>query len=153
VYVHFAVRLDEVLPSILTLFLFVVGCADGIKSIVDTGSTPLVAFMYLVLLVSWAYTRLFVFPCHLIYSSMIELPQKHPGTVGAFLHPMNAMLCMLMVLHVYWYFLFLVMGYALVNKGVAEDIQHKIEDPNEDDCEEAVAAASSASSRVKSKDD
>ncbi|KAG7382866.1 Ceramide synthase 6 [Phytophthora pseudosyringae] len=119
----------------------------GIKSIVDTDNTPLVALMYLVLLASWAYTRLFVFPCHLIYSSMIELPQKHPDIVGAFVHPMNAMLCMLMVLHVYWYFLFLVMGYALVNKGVAEDIQHKVEGPSEDEVEEE------ASADVKSKDD
>ncbi|KAL4166112.1 hypothetical protein KRP22_013377 [Phytophthora ramorum] len=123
----------------------------GIKSIVDTGNTPLVAFMYVVLLVSWAYTRLFVFPCHLIYSSMVKLPQKHPDIVGAFVHPMNAMLCMLMVLHVYWYFLFLVMGYALVNKGVAEDIQHKVEGPSEE--EEEAEEVSADTSHVKSKDD
>ncbi|RLN61497.1 hypothetical protein BBJ29_009398 [Phytophthora kernoviae] len=103
----------------------------GIKSIVDTGHTPLVAVMYLVLLVSWAYTRLYVFPMHLIYSSMIELPLKHPDIVGAFVHPMNAMLCMLEVLHLYWYSLFIVMGYALVHKGVAEDIQQKLQDPSE----------------------
>ncbi|GMF41256.1 unnamed protein product [Phytophthora fragariaefolia] len=120
----------------------------GIKSIVDSGKTPLIVFMYVLLLVSWAYTRLFVFPCHLIFSSLIELPQKHPDIVGAFVYPMNAMLCMLMVLHVYWYSLFLVMGYALVNKGVAEDIQHKVEGPEgeRDEVEEASAA-------VKSKDD
>ncbi|KAE9004213.1 hypothetical protein PR003_g17755 [Phytophthora rubi] len=125
----------------------------GIKAIVDTGNTPLVVFMYVVLLVSWAYTRLFVFPCHLIYSSMIELPQKHPDIVGAFVHPMNAMLCMLVVLHVYWYFLFLVMGYALVNKGVAEDIQHKVEGPEDEEEEVEVEETSAATSSVKSKDD
>ncbi|KAG7384403.1 Ceramide synthase 6 [Phytophthora boehmeriae] len=103
----------------------------GIKSIVDTGHTPLVVVMYLVLLVSWAYTRLYVFPMHLIYSTMVELPLKHPDYVGAFVHPMVAMLCMLEVLHVYWYSLFIVMGYALVNKGVAEDIQQKLPDPKD----------------------
>ncbi|KAG2782405.1 hypothetical protein PC129_g16638 [Phytophthora cactorum] len=116
----------------------------GIKSIVDTGNTPLVVFMYLVLLASWAYTRLFVFPCHLINSTFTALSQEHLNVNTTFAHPMVAMLCMLMVLHVYWYFLFLVMGYALVNKGVAEDIQHKVEDPSEEDNE---------AEEAKSKDD
>lgn len=123
----------------------------GIKSVVDSGNTPLVVFMYLVLLVSWAYTRLFVFPCHLINSTFTALPQEHLNINATFAQPMVVMLCMLMVLHVYWYFLFLVMGYALINKGVAEDIQHKVEDPNEED--NAAEEASAETSRVKSKDD
>ncbi|KAF4046802.1 TLC domain [Phytophthora infestans] len=123
----------------------------GIKSIVDSGNTPLVVFMYLMLLVSWAYTRLFVFPCHLIKTTFTVLSEEHLGINHTFAHPMVAMLCMLMVLHVYWYFLFLVMGYALVNKGVAEDIQHKVEDPSEE--ENQAEEASAEASHVKSKDD
>lgn len=63
---------------------------------------------------------------------------------------MNAMLCMLVVLHVYWYFLFLVMGYALVNKGVAEDIQHKVEGPEdeEEEAEEASVTAPASNPRT-----
>ncbi|CEG39899.1 longevity-assurance family protein [Plasmopara halstedii] len=102
----------------------------GIKSIVDTGRTSLVVAMYMVLLISWAYTRLYVFPCHLIYTLKMEL--LHPSGKESFAYPMFAMLCMLLVLHVYWYFLFLVMGYALVKEGVAEDIQQKVEDSSED---------------------
>lgn len=123
---------------------------DGIKSIVDTGKTPLLVLMYLMLLVSWAHTRLYVFPCYLIHAIMIELPSTHPEIPIVFNYPMIAMLCMLVVLHVYWYFLFLVMGYSMLNKGVAEDIQHKINGPSEDDKPERVSAECP---RIKSKDD
>ncbi|RLN70962.1 hypothetical protein BBJ28_00020114 [Nothophytophthora sp. Chile5] len=121
----------------------------GIKSIVDSGHTALVVVMYVVLLVSWAYSRLYVFPFHLIYSSAIELPLKHPDILGAFVYPMNVMLCMLEVLHVYWYSLFLVMGYTLLRKGVHEDIQQKCKEaPSADDVdavgEEVLGAKSKA---------
>ncbi|TDH67484.1 hypothetical protein CCR75_008570 [Bremia lactucae] len=101
----------------------------GIKSIVDTGNTPLVAMMYLLLLASWGYTRLYVLPYHLIFSAVVVVSQDIID--GTFAKPMIAMLCMLMVLHVYWYILFLVMGYILLKKGVAEDIQQKLEESDE----------------------
>jgi hypothetical protein len=103
---------------------------DGIKSIVDTGSTPLVVVMYLVLLVSWAYSRLYVFP-DMIYHGVFILPEVNPSVSMVFLHPMNTMLSMLQLLHVYWYGLFLVMGYTLLKTGKQEDIQNRIHDkPN-----------------------
>ena len=114
---------------IVSLWCF--GLSDGIKSIVDTDKTPLITFMYLMLLVSWAYTRLFVLPCHLIYAAIRHLSHNHLDVVVVFVLPMIAMLCILVVLHVYWYFLFIVMGYTLVKKGVAEDIQHAVGSPTE----------------------
>jgi hypothetical protein len=115
------------------------GWTDAIKSIVDTGNTPLIVFMYIVLLASWGYTRLYVYPFHLIYNAIFVIPEANPHVVGIFLHPGNALLCMLVVLHVYWYG-FLVMGYTLVRKGMAEDIQDKCSDVDEDELAEKAAA-------------
>lgn len=91
----------------------------------DTGHTPLVVVLYLVLLASWAYTRLYVFPFHLLHSTLATLPVTHPEVPSIFRDPMNAMMGMLVFLHVYWYVLFLAMGYNLVVKGVQEDIQQQ----------------------------
>lgn len=81
--------------------------------------------MYLVLLVSWGYTRLYVFPAELIYNAVAVLPNLQTDAPLLMLHSVNVMLTMLLVLHVYWYGLFLVMGYNLVTKGEKEDIQQK----------------------------
>lgn len=99
--------------------------ADGIKTVVDTGSTLLTVAMYVVLLVSWGYTRLFVFPTELIYNAVAVLPNLPTAAPLLMLHPVNLMLTMLLVLHVYWYGLFLIMGYNLITKGEKEDIQQK----------------------------
>ncbi|KAG6623474.1 LAG1 longevity assurance [Phytophthora cinnamomi] len=109
----------------------VTGCKKTPISVVDTGNTPLIVAMYVVLLVSWGYTRLYVYPFHLIYNAIFVIPEANPHVVGIFLHPGNALLCMLVVLHVYWYGLFLVMGYTLIRKGLAEDIQDKCSDVEE----------------------
>lgn len=103
----------------------------------DTGNTPLIVVMYFVLLLSWGYTRLYVYPFHLMYNAIFVIPEANPYVVGIFLHPGNALLCMLLVLHVYWYVLFLVMGYTLICKGRAEDIQDKCADLGEKEEETA----------------
>lgn len=112
----------------LVAFLHDLGDISGyaIKSVVDTGITPLVVVMYVMLLVMWAYTRLYVLPVELIYNAIASVPKVNPGVSMLFLQPVNAMLCMLQILHVYWYALFLVMGYTLLKTGKQEDIQQKI---------------------------
>jgi hypothetical protein len=101
---------------------------DAIKSVVDTGNTPLAVTVYLGLLAAWGYTRLWVFPRDLIYNTVVVLPQVNPGVSTTFLQPINAMLCMLQLLHIYWYVLFLFMGYLLLKTGKQEDIQQVIPD-------------------------
>lgn len=103
----------------------------------DTGSTFLTLVMYAALLVSWAYTRLYVFPTELIYNAVFVLPKLTPDIPLIMLHPVNLMLTMLLVLHIYWYFLFLVMGYNLIAKGVKEDIQQKCNGGSEKAAEKA----------------
>ncbi|KAG3090446.1 hypothetical protein PI124_g10256 [Phytophthora idaei] len=138
----------------LVTFTHDIGDVTGyaIKSVVDTGNTPLIVAMYVVLLVSWGYTRLYVYPFHLIYNAIFVIPEANPHVVGIFLHPGNTLLCMLVVLHVYWYGLFLVMGYTLIRKGLAEDIQDKCSDVGEGEGEETAAletATTSSSSKPK----
>lgn len=108
---------------------------DAIKSVVDSGNIPLVIVFYAGLLATWGYTRLFVLPLHLIYHFMFTLPTTNPQVLGVFVHPNTALLCMLQLLHVYWYVLFLVMGYALLFKGKSEDIQEVCRDSDTDDDE------------------
>ncbi|CAH0489249.1 unnamed protein product [Peronospora farinosa] len=121
--------IEMLLHHLVTIILI----GDAIKSVVDTGNTPLIVVMYFVLLLSWGYTRLYVYPFHLIYNAIFVIPEANPHVVGIFLYPGNALLCMLMVLHIYWYGLFLVMGYTLIRKGQVEDIQNKCADLEEEE--------------------
>ena len=105
--------------------------SDGIKSVVDTGNTPLLLFMYAMLLISWAYTRLFVLPYNPIYPAIRYLRQNESDHIIIYALPMIVTLCFLVVLHIYWYSLFLIMGYTLLKKGVAEDIQQKVGGPSD----------------------
>lgn len=131
-YVAVCVLSADIGPPWTNVHIFVAVCiADAIKTIVDTGSTPLTIVMYILLLVSWAYTRLYVFPTELIYNAVFVLPTLTPDIPLLMLHPVNLMLTMLLVLHIYWYGLFLVMGYNLLTKGVKEDIQQQIHDKKE----------------------
>lgn len=114
----------------LIVFTHDIGDVTGyaIKAMVDTDNTPLIVVLYLVLLVSWAYSRLYVYPIHLLHGCLYTLPTVFPEISRVFLYSSNCMLGMLQVLHVYWYALFIVMGYALVTRGEKEDIQHRCVD-------------------------
>ncbi|CAH0478956.1 unnamed protein product [Peronospora belbahrii] len=127
--------------------------AYAIKSVVDTGNTPLVVVMYFVLLLSWAYTRLYVYPFHLLYNVIVVSRELDPHMVSIFLHPGCALMSMLMVLHVYWYGLFLVMGYTLFRKGLAEDIQDKCADLGEEGEATTALKTTNLSSSVKAKNE
>lgn len=120
-------------PGALVAFVHDIGDVTGyaIKAVVDMGITPLTVVMYIILLISWAYSRLFVFP-DMIYHGVVILPDVNPSVSMVFLHPMNTMLSMLLLLHVYWYMLFIVMGYTLLKTGKQEDIQNRVNDKQAD---------------------
>ncbi|CAI5711092.1 unnamed protein product [Peronospora destructor] len=119
----------------LVTFTHDIGDVTGyaIKSVVDTGNTPLIVVMYFMLLLSWGYTRLYVYPFHLIYNAIFVVPETNPHLTRIVLLSSNILLCMLVVLHIYWYGLFLVMGYTLIRKGRAEDIQDKCANVGEEE--------------------
>jgi signal transduction histidine kinase len=96
---------------------------DAIKSVVDTNATSVVVVLYFLLLMTWIYTRLYVYPFVFLYNTFFI---AFDDQMSIFFHrAMNVMLSMLQVLHVYWFVLFLQMGYQLVRKGIQEDIQQK----------------------------
>lgn len=119
---HYCV--DLLLTSLVLL-------TDGVKCVVDSGNTPLTLSVYLSVLASWAYTRLYVFPMHLIATSVWTLPYAAPEVPGIFKDPMNIMLCILVVLHVYWYALLLGMGVNFLTNRVVDDAIEKCSLPEE----------------------
>jgi len=120
--------------------LFVHDIADvvgyAVKCAVDTNYTALTLSIYVTLLASWGYTRLYVFPFFVLRTIMIEgkalIPQEHYNRAGYWCF--EWMLSILQILHVYWYGLFILMGIAFLSTGKTEDIQHKV--GTEDDWKE-----------------
>jgi len=108
-----------------------VGTADvfayGLKTAVDTSYTKVTLLMYTALLAAWGYTRLYVFPSNVINSiytgiNMVDPKYASPMIWSYFL----GLLYVLLFLHIYWYALFLVAGYAFLKTGVTQDLQHKV---------------------------
>lgn len=107
-----------------SLVLFLHDIADvmaySVKAVVDTKYTALTLSAYAGLLVAWGYTRLYVFPFHVISHSMIpDSPQSFVWVTSYF------MIWTLQMLHIYWYVLFLIMGYRFAVSGKTVDIQQK----------------------------
>lgn len=107
-----------------SLVLFLHDIADvmaySVKAVVDTKYTALTLSAYAGLLVAWGYTRLYVFPFHVIAHSMI------PGSPQSFVWITSYfMIWTLQMLHIYWYILFLIMGYRFAVSGKTVDIQQK----------------------------
>jgi hypothetical protein len=107
-----------------SLVLFLHDIADvlaySVKAVVDTKYTWLTLSAYAGLLLTWGYTRLYVFPFYVISASTI------PGMEQSFAwYTSYAMIWTLQLLHVYWYILFLIMGYRFAISGKTVDIQQK----------------------------
>lgn len=79
--------------------------------------------IYLGLLASWFYTRCFVFPRDVIYQGCYLATGEVPDDLQLGIKIFIGLLCVLVILHYYWYMLFLRMGYNFIFKGVTKDIQ------------------------------
>jgi hypothetical protein len=107
-----------------SLVLFLHDIADvmaySVKAVVDTKYTTATLMAYAGLLISWGYTRLYVLPFHVIAASSI------PGVGNSFVWLTSYfMIWLLQFLHIYWYILFLIMGYRFLVSGKTVDIQQK----------------------------
>lgn len=88
---------------------------------------PTVVF-YLVLVATWFYTRLCILP---YYIFEIVTALKFPEPIKHFQHLVHLVICFLMVmqlLHIYWFGIFLQIGFRLVTKGETNDIIDNIQD-------------------------
>jgi len=85
------------------------------------------SFFYFLMVASWFYTRLFLLP-YFIYLGFTSL--KFPEPVAHFQPLVYLEITFLMVmqlLHVFWFGLFLKMGYRLVMKGEQKDLVQTVE--------------------------
>lgn len=94
---------------------------------VDTDFKKATLASYTLLMVSWAYTRLIVFPVELIATATYFNP-VYEEIHGMWL--LGGMLHFLLVLHFYWFYLLIKMGMRFATKGKVQDIQHKITSSN-----------------------
>jgi hypothetical protein len=117
--------------NIGALVLLVHDVADvagyAVKMSVDTGYTIVTLSIYVTLLAVWGYTRLFVFPLDII-AAITEArpacpPEYYMSYNWSYLH---ALLVVLLFLHIYWYVLFIYMGYSYIVTGVTHDLQQHI---------------------------
>lgn len=104
------------------LVLFLHDCSDIpiyiTKSIVDSSYTKLIFSSYISMCIIWIYTRLYVFPYHMIY---VGLKFDFDGNFNYQL-VMISFLIILQVLHIYWFLLFLAMGHKFIFTGAHDDI-------------------------------
>jgi len=113
-----------------TLVFYVHDLADIfsflIKVTVDTTYTNLIISIYFSLLVSWGYLRIFVYPFYIIGTVIVDYPRFVLLSVEKGYYFFLSMLCLLYLLHVYWYSLFLFMGFKFFATGKAQDIQQEL---------------------------
>ncbi len=83
------------------------------------------------LLIVWAVTRFYIFPVDVIGS--IYMGQGFVPDVEYFSFPryfLTGMLYILLGLHVYWYILFLYIGYVFLVTGDTKDLQQQTIEKN-----------------------
>jgi len=112
-----------------SLVLFVHDIADvvgySVKASVDTNYTRCTLGLYGMLLIVWAVTRLYVFPFYILHTVLFDGVRALPPEFVAGYHCMEAMLYILQCLHIYWYCLFVIMGYQYVKTGQTVDTQQR----------------------------
>lgn len=130
ILIHFS--FVNIMTRIGSLVLFVHDVGDvvgySIKLIVDSRLKFLVIINYILLLLVWAYSRLYIFPSVILYSIIYDTGSIHiPG-----LRPFFALLSVLLLLHIYWYYMFIRMGLLFLRTKETVDItdssKKKVED-------------------------
>jgi len=98
---------------------FVMLCKLASQTTSDLATVPL----FIGVITSWAYTRMYVFP-HCIYLIAVSgLFSDLPYVLPIYIFFLSC----LVVLHYYWYSIFMKILYALIFAGETEDLQNKIE--------------------------
>jgi len=103
----------------------------AVKASVDTPYTLCTLTLYLGLLISWGWTRLWIFPRYIISSVMNDAGSYAPEPIRYVPHVSAILLVVLAVLHYYWYALFIRMGVLFLRTGETVDIQHRVEKPQD----------------------
>lgn len=94
-----------------------------VRVFVDTKHKYITFVCYVLLMISWVYTRLYVFPFDLIRIGTYHNPVPHEiygmGILGAMAH-------ILVVLHIYWFYLLVKMGIKFIKTSTPSDLQNNL---------------------------
>jgi ceramide synthetase len=77
--------------------------------------------------VAWLLLRLVCYPLLVIRSTMFEFPKVIDVSLSVY-YMFNALLCMLLVLHVYWFSLILRIVHVTLTSGGAHDVREDDDD-------------------------
>ena len=113
--------------NIAVPFMLIIDNADIfvglVRVTIDVAHPAITLTNYVLILVSWGYTRLYIFPFEIIGKASLETFKYAEGRLTPH-YFMTAMLSVLGILNFYWYGLLLRMGYRLaVGKQGMEDKQ------------------------------
>ncbi|CAE8727080.1 unnamed protein product, partial [Polarella glacialis] len=113
-----------------SLVLLLHGATDVLiyasKAIVDTPATRCIVASYFALIAGYCWFRIYVFPMTIMRSAWVESLQE-AGPVNVFgWGYMNFALCMLLLLHMYWFGLIIKIGFVFRNTGQARDLQSNL---------------------------
>ena len=121
--VGLAYYMNYVTMSSLVLFVHDVSDVFGylVRIFVDTNYKMITLSSYIGLLISWFYMRLVIFPFDLIRVAVYVNPMPQEiygmGVLGGMLH-------FLLILHIYWYYLFIKIGLKFLATKETEDTYH-----------------------------
>jgi len=85
-------------------------------------------FWFVLLIISWLGTRMSIFPFKIIYSVMFEIPMEVPIDVVPLYYVFNALLCVLQLMHIYWFFLIVRTAYRVTMYGNSDDVREDEKD-------------------------
>eukprot|EP00444_Apocalathium_aciculiferum_P049109 CAMPEP_0183508500 /NCGR_PEP_ID=MMETSP0371-20130417/8897_1 /TAXON_ID=268820 /ORGANISM="Peridinium aciculiferum, Strain PAER-2" /LENGTH=360 /DNA_ID=CAMNT_0025704881 /DNA_START=109 /DNA_END=1189 /DNA_ORIENTATION=- len=95
------------------------------KVMVDTPHTRLIVWSYFGLIAAYAWFRIYVFPVFIMRSAWIEGVQETGGEVYGWGY-LNFALCVLLLLHMYWFGLIIKIGFHFRATGQARDLQSNL---------------------------
>lgn len=98
------------------------------KALVDTSFIRLTVMSYFMLIITYAWFRIYLFPVFIMRSAWVESAQELGATAEATIGwgYLNFALCTLLLLHVYWFGLIVKMGVFFRQTGQARDLQSNL---------------------------
>lgn len=113
-----------------SLVLLLHGMTDVViyfsKAVVDTTLTSISKLSYVILLISYGWLRVYVFPMYVMHSAWVESRQSVAMSDLYGWRFFNFMLCILYMLHVYWFGLIMKIGVHLIRTGQPSDMQSNL---------------------------
>ena len=95
-------------------FLLVIDNADifvgMIRVVIDVAHSAVTFIIYLLILISWGYTRLYLFPFEIVGKASLQTFKYAEGRLTPH-YFITSMFFILWILNIYWYALLLRMGY------------------------------------------